>query len=188
MKIIHPDYFIETNSLPSEMYERIEKIARTCYKSEGKGNAKKFIARLIEKGHEAMIEHEYITVRFIHNRGFSHELVRHRLASYAQESTRYCNYSNDKFGSELTFVEPYWFKEECIDKEIAIKSWLRLMENIETDYIFLTKGNKLPAQAARGILPNDIKTEIVITANLREWRNILYYALVIMLLVIGHTI
>jgi thymidylate synthase (FAD) len=173
MKIIKPSFQIESEINPHKIYENLENIARTCYKSESvgdMGDAAGFIRRLIDRGHEAMIEHEHITVRFIHNRGFTHELVRHRIASYAQESTRYCNYSKDKFGNELTFIEPYWYKEEEKTSNLNDGAWDVLMEQIEE--IYLTMIKSLPAQAARGILPNDIKTEIVITANLREWRAI----------------
>lgn len=187
MNVIKPYFQIESVLNPSRIYSNLENIARTCYKSESKGDPEKFIKNIIDRGHEAMIEHEHITVRFIHNRGFTHELVRHRIASYAQESTRYCNYSSDKFGNELTFIEPYWLSnhkqgvvadyDPLIDR--AGELWLHVMREVEFAYLKLTKFNGqgfpeqcLPPQAARGILPNDIKTEIVITANLREWRNI----------------
>ena len=174
MNVIKPYYEIESILNPSRIYLNLESIARTCYKSESKGDPERFIKNIIDRGHEAMIEHEHITVRFIHNRGFTHELVRHRMASYAQESTRYCSYASDRFGNELTFIEPYWWSgvEKTFDEKSAFQRWVSLMQEIEDNYLSLTRENGLPPQAARGILPNDVKTEIVITANLREWRNI----------------
>lgn len=170
MKVIEPSYEIESEIVPFNIYHNLENIARTCYKSEPNGNPENFIKRLIDDGHEAMIEHEHMTVRFIHNRGFTHELVRHRIASYAQESTRYCNYAKEKFGNELTFIKPYWFDRQNTLLQNR-QRWLDITEGIEDIYLEMTHLG-MSAQAARGILPNDIKTEIVITANLREWRNI----------------
>lgn len=169
MQIIEPSYEIKPFDAQA-MLENLERIARTCYKSEQKGEPGKFIQGIIRRGHEAMIEHEYITVRFIHNRGFTHELVRHRIANFAQESTRYCNYSADKFGNELTFIKPYW--HGIISDYNPYEEWIIVMKQTQDKYMHLINVVGLPPQAARGILPNDLKTEIVITANLREWRNI----------------
>jgi thymidylate synthase (FAD) len=108
MNIIKPNFKIETEINGAELLKQIERIGRTCYKSEDKitdDSAVKFVAGLIQRGHEAMIEHNAITVRFTCDRGVSHELVRHRLASFGQESTRYCNYSNDKFGNEINVID-----------------------------------------------------------------------------------
>lgn len=147
----------------------IEKCGRICYKSEEKittDSAKSFVKMLIERGHEAMIEHYSFTVKFIVDRGVSHELVRHRVASFAQESTRYCNYSKDKFGGEITFVQPIFY-EGCE----SYNEWHYAMQVAENMYFALLE-NSTP-QEARTVLPNSLKTEIVITANLREWRHIL---------------
>ena len=166
MKIINPSY--EIIDYDKQALKKIEKIARICYKSEEKITAhssEKFIQNIIIRGHEAMIEHSSITVKFICNRGFSHELVRHRIASFAQESTRYCNYSKK---DEIEVVAPYWF---ATGKAGDIMAWKLAMESCEKKYLTLIKGG-LPPQAARGVLPIDLKTEIVITANLREWRSI----------------
>ena len=106
-----------------------------------------------------------ITVRFICDRGVSHELVRHRVFSFAQESTRYCNYSKDKFGKELTFIKPSWWKEE--DNEVAtlyIQPW----RNIENCYLTLIE-NGIKPQDARAILPNALKTEVVMTGFESDW-------------------
>lgn len=174
MQIIKPSYDILTPISEGgiEELKHIEKIARVCYKSEDKisedgSSAKKLIKNLIDRGHEAMIEHSSLSVKFICDRGVSHELVRHRIASFAQESTRYCNYANDKFGNELTFIKPcFW--ENATDKHMAI--WLEAMKAAEVVYLSLIENGAQP-QEARSVLPNSIKTEITITANYREWRN-----------------
>ena len=155
-----------------EELKHIEKIARVCYKSEDKisedgSSAKKLIKNLIDRGHEAMIEHSSLSVKFICDRGVSHELVRHRIASFAQESTRYCNYANDKFGNELTFIKPcFW--ENASEKNMEY--WILAMKASENLYLKMIANGAQP-QEARSVLPNSIKTEITITANYREWRN-----------------
>lgn len=177
MKVIKPSYEILTPISDGGIKElqHIEKIGRVCYKSEDKitedgESAKKFVAMLIKRGHEAMIEHGSISVKFICDRGVSHELVRHRIASFAQESTRYCNYSQDKFGSELTFIRPCFFKGDY-DFEPAYKIWYDSMLDAESAYLNMLAIGRTP-QEARSVLPNSLKTEITITANYREWRNI----------------
>lgn len=152
-----------------KMLDKIEQVARTCYKSEGKiqeGSAAKMVASLIKSGHEAMLEHVSVTVKFVVDRGISHELVRHRLASFAQESTRYCNYSKDDFGSEITFIIP-----EYLDyKSAGWNTWKETMKACEDAYFKLLDIGLTP-QEARAVLPNSLKTEVVMTANLREWRH-----------------
>ena len=171
MKIINASYKIEAPIDGAEILKRVEKAGRTCYKSEDRitdESAKMFVRKLIERGHESVLEHESITVRFICDRGVSHEIVRHRIASFSQESTRYCNYSNDRFGSELTFVKPCFFKEA----KGAYCSWYNTMDFAECAYFDMLEDGCTP-QEARSVLPNSIKTEIVMTANLREWRHFL---------------
>lgn len=152
-----------------KMLEKIEQVARTCYKSEGKiqeGSAAKMVASLIKSGHEAMLEHASVTVKFVVDRGISHELVRHRLASFAQESTRYCNYSKDDFGSEITFIIPEYLEYKSEGWNI----WKESMKQAEDAY-FKMLDFELSPQQARAVLPNSLKTEVVMTANLREWRH-----------------
>ena len=171
MKIINASYHIETPIDGAEILKRIEKAGRTCYKSEDRiteESAKSFVQKLIERGHESVLEHESITVRFICDRGVSHEIVRHRLASYSQESTRYCNYSGDRFGSELTFIRPCFLPEVSV----TYRLWKRAMFVAEKKYFGLLNWGCTP-QEARSVLPNSTKTEIVMTANLREWRHFL---------------
>ena len=169
MKIIPASYKIETEINGTELLKQIESIGRTCYKSEDKiteDSSIKFTQNLIDKGHEAMLEHNAITVRFTCDRGVSHELVRHRLASFAQESTRYCNYSKDKFSNELTFIKPIFWEEKCHGYEL----WINAMRYAENLYKDMIKKGATP-QEARTVLPNSLKTEIVMTMNLREWRH-----------------
>jgi len=120
----------------------------------------------LKSGHESVLEHEKISVRVICDRGVSHEIVRHRIASYSQESTRYCNYSKDKFNGELTFIKPCFWNED----DIKYQKWLETMQNVEKIYLELMSYGAM-AQEARSILPNSLKTEIIVTMNLREWRH-----------------
>lgn len=166
--------------------QHIEKIGRVCYKSEGNitsdgESAKKFVKKLIQNGHMAMIEHSSLSVKFIVDRGVSHELVRHRIASFAQESTRFCNYSKDKFGNEVTFIDigngirlDAAMQKESeagnIDIVAVLNEWYDAMADAEKHYLrMLVLG--ATAQIARSVLPNSTKTDITITANYREWRN-----------------
>ena len=168
MKIINASTEILTPITGDEL-RQIEYAGRTCYKSEDKitdDTAKKFVENLIKRGHEAMLEHSSLSVKFICDRGVSHELVRHRLASFAQESTRYCNYSQDKFGKELIFIKPKFFKEGTD----SYKYWENAMADAEICYFSMLDFGCTP-QEARSVLPNSIKTEVVMTANYREWRH-----------------
>ena len=169
MKIIKPyfEFLDEVNG--SKILKNIEKCGRTCYKSENlitDNSAAIFVANLLKRGHESVIEHEKISVRMVCDRGVSHEIVRHRIASYSQESTRYCNYQKDKFGNELTFIKPIFWDDSS--EEYAI--WFSMMQMIEKNYMQLINLGASP-QEARSILPNSLKTEIVVTMNLREWRH-----------------
>lgn len=163
--------------------KHIEKIGRVCYKSEEKitedgESAKKFVKMLIDRDHQAMIEHSSLTVKFMVDRGVSHELVRHRIASFAQESTRYVNYSLDKFGNEINVIDirsgiKLDNKIKNMDAEtieLIISEWLLAMEDAEKHYMKMVELGVTP-QIARSVLPNSTKTEITITANYREWRN-----------------
>jgi thymidylate synthase (FAD) len=152
-----------------EILENIEQASRVCYKSES--NSEKlydYLKDKIERGHESVIEHSMVTFRIICDRGVSHELVRHRIASYSQESTRYCNYGKDKFGKELTFIKPCFWEEDS-DEYVA---WHDLCRASELTYLTLLNYGTTP-QEARSVLPNSLKTEIVVTMNLREWRHFL---------------
>lgn len=166
---------------------------RTCYKSNAAmddEDNKKFIKGILERGHESVIEHEKITVKFTCDRGVSHEIVRHRIASYSQESTRYCNYSKTRFGGHLTFIKPCFFpeipigefddeasiinvcmmKKDPLPREKEIRFWVRAIQFSELQYNNMIREGGNPEEA-RSVLPNSLKTEIVCTFNLREWRH-----------------
>ena len=170
---IKPYFVIESEINGGEILKLIERVGRTCYKSEDKiseSSAQKFVANIIKNGHEAVIEHYNITVRVVCDRGVTHEIVRHRVASYAQESTRYCNYSKDKFSNQITFIEPcFWDLDNEEDKK-KYQIWKEAMEYSERKYMELIELGAT-AQEARSILPNSLKTELVMTMNLREWRH-----------------
>lgn len=169
MKIIKPYAIIEDNIDGKEILKKIEKVGRVCYKSEDKitdESTEKFISNILKRGHESVIEHVSISVRIVCDRGVTHEIVRHRIASYSQESTRYCNYSKDKFGQELTFIKPCFWSED----DDNYKLWKESMQIVEKNYLKLIENGAKP-QEARSILPNSLKTEIVVSMNLREWRH-----------------
>ncbi len=190
MKLIKPWVAFEGHTY--HPLEAIEHAGRTCYKSEEKitdDSAEKFVKNIITKKHEAMIEFADMAYRVICDRGVTHEIVRHRLFSYAQESTRYCNYKGG-----VTFIIPPWiripecyiakevelkdnglcippveFKESC-HFPLAVENWLIAVSFSEKAYKDLLSCKWTPQQA-RSVLPNSLKTEIVIKGNLREWRH-----------------
>lgn len=175
MKIVEPKYEILTDISEGGIKElqQIERVARVCYKSEDKitpdgESAKKLVGFLVKQGHEAMLEHSQLSVLFTCDRGIANELVRHRIASFAQESTRYCNYSKEKFGGELSFIRPCYIDDLSEEACDAISDSCLWAEKL---YFQLIKEGLRPEQA-RCVLPLCLKTEIVITANYREWRNI----------------
>ena len=169
MKIIEPYFEIMDEVDGRKMLQKIERIGRVCYKSEElitEDSAETFVRNILKRGHESVIEHEKISVKMVCDRGVTHEIVRHRVASYSQESTRYCNYQKDKFGNELTFIKPVFWSEDS--EEYAV--WKHMMQQCEEQYMHLIRLGASP-QEARSILPNSLKTEIVVTMNLREWRH-----------------
>ena len=197
MKIIKASYQIIGTDLDNpktkyDIYKKIEQAGRTCYKSEDKITEEScvgFVKAMVRNGHEAMLEHASMSVKFVVDRGVSHELVRHRLCSFAQESTRYCNYSKDKFGNEITVIEPcFWrpcrddimkihgskflqAKSGANDDTIKYVLWYNSCQIAEDRYFELLEKGATP-QEARSVLPTSLKTEIVVTADMREWRNI----------------
>lgn len=165
MKIIIPEVTLQWITPDSE--RQIELAGRTCYKSEDRiseNSSREFVERMRNVGHLSMIEHAAASFKIITDRGISHEIVRHRLASFAQESTRYCNYSKDKFGSECSFIEPPGMDA------VQRKEWEDACIYAESKYFSLLKSGCQP-QIARSVLPNCLKTEIVMMANFREWRH-----------------
>lgn len=116
-----------------------------------------------------VMKHKTHTIKFVCDRGVSHELVRHRPCSFAQESQRYCNYSKNKFGGEVFFINPFFWSE---DKEgFRYLSWVKACEHSEEIYLELLANGATP-QEARIVLPNSVKTEIIVTANETEWQHI----------------
>jgi len=193
MKIIEQSH--EIISLPNNALELIEAAGRTCYKSEDKigcsslkesdqevcpivswdeygkyctnstcaeHSSHDFIKKIRNRGHHAMIEFGDIIVRFITNRGVTHELVRHRLCSFAQESTRYVRYDG-----KMEFIRPCWWEDST---PVQQQTWKSAMQDAERYYLALLKSGWRPEQA-REVLPNSLKTEIVVKGNIREWRH-----------------
>lgn len=183
MKIVEQSHQI-VNPSPQHEHEwywmaaLIEEAGRTCYKSEIGETPDPFLRRIRGNGHHSVLEHGNITVRFVTDRGVTHELVRHRLAAYSQESTRYCDYGGD----DVVFVRPVWCSAEMIGTwaprsktppmSTPGRTWFSAMLDAENAYLLLREQGWLPQQA-RAVLPNSLKTEIVMTANLREWRHVL---------------
>jgi thymidylate synthase (FAD) len=173
MKLIHP--FASIVDISVNPLELIEMAGRTCYKSESKitpTSSEAFVKKIIERGHEAVLEHPVATVRFIIDRGISHEIVRHRLASYCQESTRYCDYE----GGHVTFIIPSWVNiapgvyTDLHSFNGMYRLWAESLWMAESAYKDLRQLDWSPQQA-RSVLPNSLKTEIVMTTNFREWRH-----------------
>lgn len=189
MKVINPSFEIVNAPDWDEVLISLEKAIRTCYKSEKKidaGTAERLVRSIISRGHESTLEHALLTVRFVCDRGVSHELVRHRLCSFSQESTRYVNYApggnND---GHMQFILPRWLPESLlgsyglnyfdgtgpIGREEHI--WLNSVINANLDYVALMAKGWKPEQA-RSVLPNSLKTEIVVSTNMRDLRHILH--------------
>ena len=149
---------------PMDLLQDIERIGRVCYKSEHRitsSSAAPFVRSIIERGHESVLEHISITVRFVTDRAIANELVRHRIAAYSQESTRYCNYKD-----KIEFIYP---------KDVSDKQLQLIMETCAcaaTTYQALIADGATP-EVARDVLPLCTKTELIATYNLREWRHIL---------------
>lgn len=153
-----------------EIMKNIEKAGRTCYKSEAntEDSYKRFIKNCIKSGHESVIEHEKITVRLIVDRGVMWDITRHRLCNFSIESSRYCNYSKDKFGNEIKVIRPFFFGK---DDKIKYDAWKNAMEQCEKSYFEILNNGGIPDHA-RMVLPASLATEICMTANIREWRHI----------------
>lgn len=170
MKVIDPSFSFMHLPDGEFVLRHLELAARTCYKSEDKADgdsARKLLSRIVRLGHDSVLEHISVTVRIVCDRGVTHELVRHRLCSFSQESTRYANYAQDKFGREITVIRPFFWAED--DARYAL--WISAMQASEDAYLRLVDAGAT-AQEARSVLPNSLKTEIVTTANIREWRHI----------------
>jgi len=171
MKIINSSYEILTKLIGKEILKNIEIAGRTCYKSEDKiteESAKTFVKKIINSKHDSVLEHQGFSVRFINDRGVSHEQVRHRLSSFSQESTRYINYTKESKGGECSYIS---ISNHLKNPEKSFDVWIKTMQFCEDAYKTMIDFGESP-QIARSVLPNSLKTEIVITANLRQWRTI----------------
>lgn len=162
----------------AQMIANVARMGRVCYQSEGKTSDAEFVRRLVDRGHLSVLEHEKVSVIVLCDRGVSHELVRHRIASYSQESTRYCNYSREKFGSGVTYInlspglelDPVASKLNELQHDLILTEWLAACEDAEKHYLRMLELGASP-QIARSVLNNSTKTQIGITMNLREWRH-----------------
>lgn len=151
--------------------KKIEQSGRVCYKSENlttDDSCYKFVRNIIKRGHEAVLEHVNFTCKFICDRGVMAELTRHRIASFCVESSRYCNYAKDKFSNNISVVRPCKIKEGTEEDRL----WQEACKFSEKTYMDMLSMGVTP-EIARSVLPTCLKTEIVMTANLRQWRNVL---------------
>lgn len=170
MKLIDPVLYVEEYD-SIKMLKRIERACRTCYRSEkliSEDSYKKLLKNCLNKGHESILEHEKVSIRMICDLGVYKDITRHRFASFSIESTRYCNYGNDKFNSELKFAKPCHINEGSD----LYKCWKEAMESIEKNYIQMSKAGATPDQL-RMLLPHSISAEVNMTCNLREWKHVL---------------
>jgi len=168
MRIVKASATMMGNIDGERMLRTIERAGRTCYKSEEKitdTSARQFVKMISKNGHHSVLEHASFSVLFVCDRGVSHEIVRHRLASYSQESSRYCNYSKEKFGNEITVIDPFFGAGSE-----ARRLWEMAVGRSEINYFAMLKEGLKP-EMARSVLPNSLKTELVMTANLREWHH-----------------
>ena len=172
VRIVKPNIEIISEIDGKKILKHIELCARNCYKSEGNitediSSAERMINKLIEMGHTAMIEHYSITFKMLCDIGVYKDLTRHRMCSWAIESTRYCNYSKDKFGNEITFIKPVNIKDNT--DEYAI--WYNTMSEIEQSYNEMAKLGCTPDQL-RMLLPHSTAASVICTCNIRELRHI----------------
>lgn len=180
MKIIKPSFTWLNDEIPDvrSILARIASAGRKCYQSEPRTSDEEFVRRRIDDGHESILEHAIISIDLICDRGITHEIVRHRLASYSQESTRYCNYSKGKFGSEITYIDitegvkrcPVTSKLNADTIARIITEWWVACRDAERHYMNMIALGASP-QIARSVLNNSTKTGIVISMNPREWRH-----------------
>lgn len=181
MKIIEPSVELIDNINPAEILAKIERCGRVSRLSESHGDPENFVRMLIKRGHESVLEHVSLTFHIICDRAIMSELTRHRLASFTVESTRYVKYD------ELTFIEPdLWVGYEWDDDkyirgkaQIQHSNWFEAVQSAENYYVYCLTGGEyykgwgMPPEIARAVLPLCLKSELYMTANLRELRHIL---------------
>lgn len=176
MKIIDPTFEFVLPPTREDAYGKMAAAMRNCYRAELNATPKtdeEMIEKAIRLRHLTIIEHESVTVNIVCDRGVTHELVRHRLCSFAQESTRYCNYAGDKFGREITVVRPSWAGPDPVPQDVAKRynAWLTAMRAAESAYMDMLDAGAT-SQEARAVLPNSLAATIAVTANMREWVHI----------------
>lgn len=160
---------------PDDVLRRIEHCGRVSYMTwdkEAPGTASKFVEMIIRLGHESVLEHSSVTVIFVCDRSTAQQLTRHRIASFTMESQRYCNYSNDKFGNEITFVDPEFQIDSAEARAACYKTFEMQMYASEVAYFAMLNLGAKP-EDARSVLPNCAACYVAVTANLREWRHIM---------------
>ena len=168
MRIVKP-YVIVEKFDEVQVMKRIERACRTCYRSEGKiteDSYKNLIKNCINRGHESVLEHEKVTVRIYNDIGSYKDLTRHRFASFSVESTRYCSYDKDKYGNEISFMDPVYIEDEKV-----YEVWKKTMQDIENSYLEMKKLGAT-TDMCRNILPHSTAAEYTMTANIREWKHI----------------
>lgn len=172
MRIVKPAVVVEDDiaQLGVDFLKKIEKFTRKCYKSEDKitdDSYRDFVKRVYQtRKHEGIIEHRSVSVTFVSDRGVSHEAVRHRMASYLQESTRYCDYSASGKFHGVTFIMPPWLEVGSDDYWMFVSN----LKIAEERYQQARDRGWKPEQA-RGFLPHFVKTEWTQTMNLGSWNN-----------------
>ena len=169
MRIVEP--WIQVEKVDGlKIMKRLERACRTCYRTEGsmtEDSYKRLLTNCITRGHESVLEHEKVTVRIYSDVGSYKDLTRHRFASFSVESTRYCSYDKDKYGNEITFMNPSYIE----DKEVY-ETWKNTMSDIEKGYMKM-KELGATTDMCRNILPHSTAGEYTMTANIREWKHIL---------------
>lgn len=175
VNVIYMDAYLVVAPENEKMMATIEAAGRVCYKSEDRvvsdgSSAATFIRGIIQRGHESVLEHGSVTAKVIADRGVTHEVVRHRIAAYSQESTRYCNYGNDKFGNCITVAQPTFWNWKNEKHHDMLTEWVKAMEDANAHYLKLLALGATP-QEARSVLPQSTKAELFMTMNIREWRH-----------------
>ena len=184
MKIVKP--WIEVDKIDGiKLMKNLEFAAKQCYRTQGnitENSYKHFLRNCLSRGHESVIEHEKVSIRMCCDIGVYKDLTRHRHASFSIESTRYCNYSKDKFGNEIKFIEPIFYDNrhpdeyngiEDIRNALKTEYWVECMKNIEASYMQMNQIQGTTPDELRMLLPHSTAAELYMTANLREWRHIL---------------
>lgn len=168
MKIVQPS--VEFIAATPNIGQVIELGARNCYKSEdkiGEGSDERLFNQIVKQHHhDSVVEHGSVTIRVITDRSMLAQITRHRHFSFSVESQRYVNYSKDKFGSEVQFIKPH----DIVIGDKSWGTWCQACRIAEGAYFTLLETGCKP-ETARSVLPNCTKTEIIMTGNIRSWRQ-----------------